>query len=928
MSQNKSFKDRLADQAAARKKLLERAQEMAARAAEARDKSPSPQAAQIEALTADGQPQQPPASPPKPACPWTATRMADGSFEYAERESGLKVRPQPWARDLTNVVLQAADRGGVTLCLTWPGVITGLPLLHALANAERWFAGDLRGFRTLFFPGSYTSRAALQGILAQRSQAADLYLSLLRGTTLVSPTSSPAFEAALVALNNIRNTNPDLPNPSLAEFVPVFVFDAPEKRWVTTASVPLERTLSKVGKLSVGRGSAGASAFRNDLKQKVGAEWGSPELAPSALMVMHHSTRREAWIKGFCDEALRGAGRPTLLLLDATQAALSTNYAAVKNIPPFIKAARENGLGESGAVVVTDDPKTYFALRARLLELKIEHSTRVWAAEGDSVLLASKPVADTWKPPQRSNSNFTVHIVDHEASQVALLFQRLLSAASDEATPAHKAVMAGYSYVLRLSNMPAGYTDLTAFGSESGAPDFNSQLNAWTPVVLNLRLAVESGVLGSVRDKVEKAIGRAEELINAWGDATPMATRLLGEIRKHAGIGKEQIAIVLPSKRYVLLAHRFLKRKLGEEWAKLESRVHWHVLSSVAKTLSENREKHFVFVGINRDVLRILITHQDVPHGTAVMVSYRHAVATVQTLAAMRTLDAFKPYRGRLGLLEQELDRRIKEIPNGIDIGRMKEVSLTFRLDDDQTRRPSGEQSYYAYQLEGGNRAYASGWIYKYVPDEDPPFRRAPASAIQRGDFVFDMGDELRAKLESSLQINAEGFSSIVDPVRMLLKLYHDDVRDRCARFFKSKKRSALAREIYARMLELDEQAKACRPGRVYYWLDLGSQNDSRPHAAKDARAFKVFCHALEISDETAAEYWGFVKQTRRLNQYLGRELVARYAEILFHPESAMAYRKVPQETIRALQQDALQCVYRVEAVTPPSARAGMDQEI
>ncbi|WP_407513134.1 hypothetical protein [Ralstonia sp. GP71] len=182
------------------------------------------------------------------------------------------------------------------------------------------------------------------------------------------------------------------------------------------------------------------------------------------------------------------------------------------------------------------------------------------------------------------------------------------------------------------------------------------------------------------------------------------------------------------------------------------------------------------------------------------------------------------------------------------------------------------------------------------------------------------MSDELRAKLESSLQLNSEGVSSVVDPARTLLKLYHDDVQRRCALMFKATKRSAVAREIHARMVELDPKAVECRLGRVYYWLAL-QENDTRPHAAREAKYFITFCKALGMSEEAAKQHWGFVLNARLLNQHLGRELVARYAEILFQPESAAVYRKVPEDVIRQLQQEALRNVYRVERVVPPPAR-------
>ncbi len=373
----------------------------------------------------------------------------------------------------------------------------------------------------------------------------------------------------------------------------------------------------------------------------------------------------------------------------------------------------------------------------------------------------------------------------------------------------------------------------------------------------------------------------------------------------------------------MLLAHRFLRRKLDTDWAVAEERIEWHTLSTVGKTLTgERKSKHFAFVGINPDVLRILVTHPELPHGTAVLMAYRQAESTLTTLVSMKELDVFKSYRGRIGLLAQELERRLAEVPNPLVIGKLREMPLTFRFDDKGHNAQNGEQSYYKFELEGGGRAYASGWVYRHMPDEDPPFRRAAASAIQSGDFIFDMSDELRAKLESSLQLNGDGVSSVVDPVRMLLKLYHEDVQRRCALMFTATKRSVLAREIHAKMVELEPRAVDCRPGRVYYWLALQAKDDTRPHASKDSKYFKVFCKALGISDEAAEQHWGFVRNARRLSQYLGRELVARYAEILFQPESAATYRKVPEDVIRQLQQEALRCVYRVERVIPPPPRA------
>lgn len=864
-----------------------------------------------------------PTPTPRERRSWAQVRADGEQLSYQARTTNDPIAMQPWTIGLVNALLSAADEGGNTLCLIWPAKVTSLSLLHALANLERVFAKDLHGLRTLMYPGTYACRAPLDGVLADRESLVTFYRKLWIQAEhgrheLEANTRSQAFEAALLALNDISVNHPEVSNPSLSELVPTIVFDPSKSQWGMTVSDPLERTLSKVERLT----------RRRDLRQKVGEEWRRLDETPGALMVLHHTAKKTGWKTALNAHALKKQGRPEVILLDATQAAARTNYTSVSRIPEFALFASENGFSDVGAVIVTDDPKSFFVLRKRFHDLRISLSTKVWAAEADDVLLSAHPVTADWQPAQRSNSNFSVSIVDRDASQIALTFQKLAAGAGGEESPAYQALIQACMYVLRLSNMPAGYTDLTAASAEVGEGDYGSQKNAWAPVKLALVAALGSGVLNEVRDSVERAIMRAEKLIDDWNDATPMAARMLAEIQKHAVTRRQAVALVLPNNKYIQLAHRFLQRKLGDEWPTAEVRVEWHTLSGVGRTLTgDQKGKHFTFVGINPDVLRILVTHPVIPHGTVVLVAYRQAESFLVTLTSMKDVSAFKAYRGRIGLLAQELERRMAEVPDPLVIGRLREMPMTFKFDERGHNGQSSEQAYYKFELEGDGRVYATGWIYRHVPDEDPPFRRAAASSIQPGDFIFDMSDELRAKLESSLQLDGGGVSSVVDPVRTLLKLYHDDVQRRCTLMFKSTKRSALAREIHAKMVELDPKAADCRPGRVYYWLALQAKSDTRPHASKDFRYFKVFCKALGISDEDADMNWGFVKNARRLSQDLGRELVARYAEILFQPESAAIYRKVPAEVIRHLQQEALRCVYRVERAVPPALQTAASKK-
>ena len=119
-------------------------------------------------------------------------------------------------------------------------------------------------------------------------------------------------------------------------------------------------------------------------------------------------------------------------------------------------------------------------------------------------------------------------------------------------------------------------------------------------------------------------------------------------------------------------------------------------------------------------------------------------------------------------------------------------------------------------------------------------------------------------------------------------------------------------------MLELSDIAEESGSSRIEYWLDLNADGDTRPHAPKDYKFFKLFCDALQINESDIKNHWYVIRNARSLSMDLGRELSARYAEILFQPESALIYRNTPEAVIKQLQQEALLCVHRVENIIQP----------
>lgn len=899
------FSNRQADQQRAREKLAERL-----------NKRSQKRATNDTAERPDSPAQQPsPSVRAEPERPWAHVRLGSANFRYyASAPPHAEIYLQPWARDLVNVVLEACDSGGTHLCLIWPATLEHPALLHALANLQRNSASDLRGLRTWLFPGSHATRLALQTARVDREALAALdragWSTRAGETSFHAATRSVSFEAILTALNNTEIWNNQTADPPLGALIPCFVYAADSTGWTASSRNQLEVALTQVHR----------RVNRNDARQKIALEWGVPVKAPGALMVMHNTATKKTWAQALASKVLLADGPPDWLLLDATMAASNSNSDAVHRIPEFLHACRK-ARASIGAVVVTDDPKTFLVMRARLLALRLDLHEHVWAAEAEHAVLAPDPKPDGWSPEQRSNSNCRVSIVDREAAVVASKFYALANEVGGDEHPGHHLLAEACLFVLRLSNLPAGITDLIAELAERAADEFSASQYSWARVATSLQSAIESGVLSAKRPQVERALERAGKLVAAWKESTPMAEKLLADVQAHVVGGKKSLVVVLPNRSYITLARRFLHRRLGDVWATIEHRVDWHTLSSFSYLLqTEKKGHHYTVVGLNHRVLRLLLTHPGLPHGTNVLLSYKQADAALKTLKGMKEIAAFKPYRGRIGLLAQELDLRLRELPPQPIHGKVGEFTMSFDLNDVRPVTTGGEQSYYRFDLDGGAHMYASGWVYRYDIEEGPSFRRVPAHAIAAGDFVFDMNDVLRTKIEETLQLSSSGSSITAYPERTLLKLYHDDVQARCALFFPdANNRAALARAIWNKMVAGNEQARDCGPERIQYWLNLGDQHDQRPHAPKDAKHFLMFCDALDIRHEQAEQHWNFIRNARRLNQNLGRELSARYAEILFQPESAITYRKVPPAVIGALQQEAVLSVHQVTRVTPPT---------
>lgn len=859
-----------------------------------------------------------PATPPEPTPlpAWRTVRQGSGGLAFTSRTNpGQQVQPQPWLRALVNDLLAAASDNPIKLRLIWPAPLPSAAPIHALAQLERMAVSDLRGLRTLLYPGTHTSTASLQRTLTLRPPLAHAYSAMWDVDTTVTrlrvATQSPAMEAVFATLTNIERCAPDVAPPSLAELIPSFI--SQDGTWATAMTPPLERSLRKVSSRS----------YRTSLREKVQTGWGQVQDSPGALLVLHRTTGREQWRSALasCGVGAIGTGGVEVMLIDALNPWAGGRAVAVKRIPEFLAFVRTRCGLKAGALVVTDNPGTFAELRYALTRLKLDVDSGVYASEGPDVDFSAAAFPDGWTASPRSVANFSVHVVDREASLQAVEFYKLANLAGAEGHAGHDALLATGQYLVWLASVPAGFSDLNEMAI--GFDEFAARSRAWTTVQDRVEVALASGALNDLRAEVGRSMAAARSLVASCMDGTPMALRLLRIVEKLTR-SKGPIAVVLGGANDIALAHRFLARRLdANTWENVEPRIEWHTLGSIRETLAQrDRHREFIFAGVNANVLRVLTSHPDLPNGTNVLFSFRQASTLLKALAVLMEPEALKPYRGRMGPLLEALERALDQFGPRASIEKLADLPLVSSFD--ATRASAGGEhtdNEYRFDLEDGRRIYSASRVFRYEPDEDPCFKPLNVERVERGDMVFDMSEALRTELEAALSVNGQGWSSLVDPRRMMLKLYHNDVERRVAALFPdADTRAARATAIRERMVELDATASKCTVQRLTYWLAYDEEK-RQPHGPSDHGLFLLFCRALAMDVAQAENYWGVIRGARAFNQSVGRALAAQYTEILFQPETAMTYRLLSTEVVKQLQQEALGCVYRVIEVTPPSTQ-------
>jgi len=865
--------------------------------------------------------------------PLAKARCGEAKVALFDRGApGIHQTPQPWLASLIDGALCASANHEFRLALIWPGTVQSVSLVSCLATLERFAIGDKRGLRTLLFPTKRQSYSALNQWLLDRNRLLEItrrYLTLARTPDGVPPLEgreNQDKDMLLMTVNSARVHEPGIAPPSITEVQPHFDWDIEHGGWGHYGDHFLQRTKRALR-------AAHRKALWEPEDGRI-ARLGAPLTAPDALFGISHRATAKDWKAALSSKEFKGSGQPDLVLFDLTkEIRRTTDRNLIRVVPEVIAAVREKWASPVGFLLVTDDPRTYFTLRKTFGEqgdwfLKAVVCQPIVSVEDDYGVSAS-PHPAGWVPPTVSNRLFPVGVLDHELADAASRFWTL-SQDFDETTAPFQALRAVAFFLMRFANLPGGYRDYINWMEASSFADSIRSDMTWNGHEARLTGMLDRGEFEDVAQAVRRAVTRASKFFETYYEATPIAKRIAKELNFEKLKPNDRIAVVLRYNADMAVAKAFLANyngfSDGKAFSSIADRVDLINHKEVSRVLiSDRAPAKFIFVGLPDETLKELLTSEAVPARSVVLFDWQRANNVFIGLQALKTVDVYKPYRGRISLLADEIERCLKGLPKAIDIEKLSRVRVP-RLSlsaaaSEASRRAEGPSTSHKLLLEDFGRITVGHRVYVYDPNEKEPFHLKNIENVQPGDLVFVMSDELRERFEGYL-IEAKNPITRGSVLADLVRSYQGDVLTNSKRIFGELALTALAHKVKERMKEIQPDLD-CSTSRLRYWLDLrgnaeSQAEDLKPQSTWKKADFETFARALEIPDNLIELYWGAVVDQRYAHQQAGRELADRYARVLFTEETAELHYKLKRDVILRLQHEAVRNTYRVEQVIAP----------
>lgn len=671
---------------------------------------------------------------------------------------------------------------------------------------------------------------------------------------------------------------------------------------------------------------------------------GDPDTAPDAVFALDGRLDKEMLERAL--RALIGTKQPEVVLVNATRAIRRESRgwkAALGRFCLLIEKVFPDST--PGIIVVTDEPHAAFGLKNRLWELNNKRDQTVrWhtpyeysitgmpcAVKHEQDGLVPAGFIESLVPAPRE---LDVTIVDAEAAKVVnklLRIARQTPGGQEAARP----VIDAAGYLTRIAALPCGFSHLVEWLTSAEVDQRARTRYDWLAYVGALRQFDRDGSAADNRKLLLECIDEGSGLFERYQAATPFALRVAEVVSRIAGSNKLHATFVFTNALYRRLAERFLSTYAdyseGYKFNDFSDRVQLITASQLEERIGGLSNTVMVFVGLDDECLRIVLTDDRVPAHTTLLLTQRSAQYLRSSLKPIaEQFPEFKPFKPRI----ESILRQLKDLPDDASVLSAGDFVLpTFKVElssDSAEGNEGHDKDAWRIILETGQELYRrpTHKVYVYDPSSvestDHGFRPCEVRRLQIGDKLFVMSAELRELVEQVLK--DAGIPIHHDKTfEEALRAYHKQVRKKFAERFPDGTLLDKVRSLRKAILEENPALEEDLPGEqaIRRWVDLGESENTlfeelKPQAPMKEAHFKAFSEVLNMSPLEAAYQWQrvimAVRNTRRLD---GRHISDIYAYMLLQPESAMVHANISRQTIKLLFDQAQESVVVVEAIIP-----------
>ena len=464
--------------------------------------------------------------------------------------------------------------------------------------------------------------------------------------------SFPEKDTVLFRVGNTKELR-----PCINEIIPHFDKLIPEQTWQHYGDELLDHVMTKL------RRRTEKQALRANLEVL-----GNPKTAPDALFAIGYRLN-----KGEIHDALASLkkfGLPKVVRADATRPVRMSIEGWRSRISSFVEAFVNVFKAERpGLVLITDDPGICYQLRKQLEKrtqkaLADKASTKLLHLRIQPVVCSGnseglRPEGEP-EPPAPEPRKFRLEVRDPEASKViGRLYKTLNTLSFDQ--EAGKPIRAATDYLQKLSALPSSLTVLNRWLDERQADTRFREQFVWPACRGSLMQFIGQGHAGAQRGELEKMIELADKLYRDYERGTAVALKMAAEVGVAAHSSKH-IAVVFTRPMVRMLAERFLadyEFEDGKRLADFQERVQLLLTSQLREHLATNWARRYVFVGIDDEVLRLLVTDNRIPANSVVLLTYRAGIYLRWTLKPIFEFEEFKRFKPRIEMLLGQLTEQL-----------------------------------------------------------------------------------------------------------------------------------------------------------------------------------------------------------------------------------------------------------------------------